>query len=229
MSADDAVLTRLRGTAVVLPSMLLCDFGNLAREVAALEAAGAQALHLDVMDGHFVPNMTYGLTLVEAMSQLTKLPLDVHLMIKNPEEYVDAYVEAGASILTVHAETDAELARVLKKIRGAGALAGLAINPPTPVSQIEAYLTRCDLVLVMSVMPGFGGQTFEPVALQKLKELRSLVTSDVILEVDGGVNEETIAACAEAGADWFVAGSAIFGGNDYGDRIARLTQLAAQG
>ena len=223
--------------------MLMCDFGHLAKEVEAVEAAGAQALHLDVMDGHFVPNMTYGLTLVEAMRKLTTLPLDVHLMISNPEEYVERYVEAGSDIVTIHAEAHPEPVKVLEKIRQAGAAAGLAINPPTPVERAEECLEACDLVLVMSVMPGFGGQAFDPVALEKLQHLRSKAGPEVILEVDGGVNDETIAACAEAGANWFVAGSAIFGSGDngqgvnkqgdndksiYSDSMKRLTQLAHQ-
>jgi ribulose-phosphate 3-epimerase len=232
------LLARLRGTSVVLPSMLLCDFGQLAKEVEAVEAAGAQALHLDVMDGHFVSNMTYGLTLVEAMRKLTSLPLDVHLMISNPEEYVERYVEAGSDIVTIHAEAHPEPVKVLEKIRQAGAAAGLAINPPTPVERAEECLEACDLVLVMSVMPGFGGQAFAPVALEKLKHLRSQIGPEVILEVDGGVNGKTIAACAEAGANWFVAGSAIFCDgdirqgdkkqSDYSDSMKRLTQLAHQ-
>lgn len=222
--------------------MLMCDFGQLAKEIEAVEAAGAQALHLDVMDGHFVPNMTYGLTLVEAMRKVTSLPLDVHLMISNPEEYVERYVEAGSNVVTIHAEAHDDPARVLKKIRAAGAAAGLAINPPTPVEQAEACLADCDLVLVMSVMPGFGGQAFDPVALEKLQRLRSQVGDEVILEVDGGVNDKTIADCAAAGANWFVAGSAVFctgeaasgqagdgGVGDYGDNMTRLTQLATQG
>ncbi len=218
--------------------MLLCDFGHLAKEIEAVEAAGAQALHLDVMDGHFVPNMTYGLTMVEAMRKLTTLPLDVHLMISNPEQYVERYVEAGSDVVTIHAEAHDEPRRVLEKIRDAGAAAGLAINPPTPISEIEACLAVCDLVLVMSVMPGFGGQKFDPVALDKLKYLRDRVSSDVILEVDGGVNDETVADCVAAGAEWLVAGSAIFrvgtegrgadGQADYGPNVTRLTQLATQ-
>lgn len=221
-------LARLRGTSVVLPSMLLCDFGHLAKEVAAVEAGGAEALHLDVMDGHFVPNMTYGLTMVEAIRKLTTRPLDVHLMISNPEEYVERYVEAGADIVTIHAEAHPEPATVLQKIRDAGAASGLAINPPTSVVDIEAALPLCDLVLVMSVMPGFGGQSFQPVALDKLKQLRSMLAEEVILEVDGGVNAKTIESCAEAGANWFVAGSAIFCTPDYGESMAKLTQLATE-
>jgi len=237
MPQHDA-LAPLRGKPVVLPSMLLCDFGHLAKEIEAVEAAGAQALHLDVMDGHFVPNMTYGLTMVEAMRKLTTLPLDVHLMISNPEQYVERYVEAGSDVVTIHAEAHDEPRRVLEKIRDAGAAAGLAINPPTPISEIEACLAVCDLVLVMSVMPGFGGQKFDPVALDKLKYLRDRVSSDVILEVDGGVNDETVADCVAAGAEWLVAGSAIFrvgtegrgadGQADYGPNVTRLTQLATQ-
>ncbi|HWB08969.1 MAG TPA: ribulose-phosphate 3-epimerase [Pirellulales bacterium] len=220
-------LSALRAVAPsVLPSMLMCDWGRLKEEVERLEAAGAHALHLDVMDGHFVPNLSYGLTLVEAFSKLTRLPLEVHLMISNPGEYVERYFEAGASGMTIHAEAAADPGAVLQKIRSLGAVAGLAINPPTPVEQIRPYLDLCDVVLVMSVMPGFGGQEFDPVALEKLRVLRNLVDPDCLLEVDGGINHETIRPSAEAGAQLLVIGSAIFKHNDYQAALAELTSLA---
>ncbi len=211
----------------VLPSLLLCDFGNLEREVRQLEAAGVRALHLDVMDGHFVPNMTYGLTMVRTLRKLTDLPLDVHLMISNPGDYLEKYVEAGADLLTIHAEAVDDARPLLEEIRKLGAGAGLAINPPTPVASIEAALPLCDLVLVMSVMPGFGGQAFDNVALDKLRTLRTQVNESVLLEIDGGVNAKTAAACGEAGAQLLVAGSAIFGESPYEQSIANLTQLAS--
>ena len=218
----------LRAAApVVLPSLLLCDFGNLEREVAQLASAGVVALHLDCMDGHFVPNMTYGLTIVEAIRRLTDMPLDVHLMISNPQDYVSAYRNAGADNITVHAEVLADPRPVLEQIRSVGAMAGLAINPPTPVSSIENCLDLCDVVLVMSVMPGFGGQSFDPVALEKLRWLKEVCNSDTLLEVDGGVNDATIGAAAEAGAELFVVGSAIFGHENYTERVGTLTRLAA--
>jgi len=213
----------------VLPSLLACDFGNLEREVRAAEAAGATALHLDVMDGHFVPNLSFGLPLIGAIRKLTALPLDVHLMISNPGDYVRQYREAGADVLTIHAEVVQEPAELLEEIRSLGAAAGLALNPPMPIEQIEPALPYCDLVLVMSVMPGFGGQKFDCVALQKLRWLRDNSTCDALLEVDGGVNADTIADCTAAGAELLVAGTAFFGAADYAQRMAELAQLAGQG
>ena len=217
---------------VVLPSLLLCDFGHLADELDRLEEAGARALHLDVMDGHFVPNMSYGLTLVETIRRLSDLPLDVHLMIANPteNEYLVRYYHAGADVLTIHAEALDDPRSALEQIAALGASAGLAINPPTPVESIEGCLDLCDLVLVMSVQAGFGGQAFDPVALEKLRWLRDRTSNgnaeDVVLEIDGGINEETIGPCAEAGAQLFVAGSAIFRGDDYPRSIATLRERA---
>lgn len=220
-------LAELRDASpAVLPSLLMCDFGNLEREIRTLEDAGVKALHLDVMDGHFVPNMTYGLTMVETLRRITNLPLDVHLMISNPAEYLSKYIGAGADIVTFHAEAVDDPKPLLEEIGSLGANAGLAINPPTPVSAIESVLPLCDLVLVMSVMPGFGGQAFDEVALEKLRDLRSKTSDDVLLEVDGGVNAATIADCGKAGAQLLVAGSAIFRADDYTKSIANLTQLA---
>jgi len=179
------------------------------------------------MDGHFVPNMTYGLTMVSTLRGLTDLPLDVHLMISNPGDYLKKYVDAGADLLTIHAEAVGDSRPLLEEIRSLGAGAGLAINPPTPVASIEAVLPLCDLVLVMSVMPGFGGQAFDKVALEKLHDLRAKIPTETLLEVDGGVNSSTIAACGSAGAQLLVAGSAIFREPDYTQTIAKLTQLAA--
>ncbi|MCA9229593.1 MAG: ribulose-phosphate 3-epimerase [Planctomycetales bacterium] len=221
-------LARLRESSpAVLPSLLLCDFGNLEREVRDLEEAGVQGYHLDVMDGQFVPNLSYGLPIVEAMRRLTDLPLDVHLMIVDPGKYVRQFVEAGADVVTIHREAVEDPRPVLEAIRAQGAGAGLAINPPTALKEIQPVLSLCDLVLVMSVMPGFGGQVFDPVALDKLRTLRATLPEDVLLEVDGGVNEETIAACGEAGAQLLVAGSAIFRKTDYTAALSQLTRLAA--
>jgi ribulose-phosphate 3-epimerase len=179
------------------------------------------------MDGHFVPNLSYGLPLVQAFRNMTQLPLDVHLMISEPGEYVERFFEAGADGMTIHAEAVENPRPVLEKIRSLGGSAGLAINPPTPVSAIRHCLDVCDLVLVMSVMPGFGGQEFDRRALDKLRELRPLVGDDVLLEIDGGVHESTIGDCTAAGAQLLVVGSAIFKSRDYAAAIDGLTELAA--
>ncbi len=209
--------------------MLLCDFANLRHEIEAIEAAGVQALHLDVMDGHFVPNLTYGMPMVATMRSVTDLPLDVHLMISNPADYIERYAEAGADIITIHIEAVDDPDPVLAQIRSAGCAAGLAFNPPTPVSALTPHLDHCDLLLAMSVMPGFGGQALDERALEKLRQLRTSIGDRITLEVDGGVNEETIAACAEAGADLLVAGSAIFNHEDYSHCVTQLHELARAG
>jgi len=241
-SSSPSGFAKLRNEApVILPSILQCDFGNLEREIRQLEEAGALGIHLDVMDGNFVPNLSFGFPVIEAIRRLTELPLDVHLMISNPQQYVARYVEAGADIVTVHAEVLDELRPLLEEIRRLGARSGLAINPPTPVETIAAALPWCDLVLVMSVMPGYGGQAFDHCALDKLRWLRAELADRVspddvspddvspewaILEVDGGVNEQTIAACVAAGAQALVVGSAITGQADYATKLAQLKQLA---
>jgi ribulose-phosphate 3-epimerase len=213
---------------VVLPSMLLCDFGNLQQEVKSLEAAGARSLHLDVMDGNFVPNLTYGMPIVEAIRHATDMPLDVHLMVAKPQDYVDAFADAGASTMIIHVEAVDDPRPVLEKIRERDVVAGLALNPPTPLEAIAASLPYCDLVLCMSVMPGFGGQTFDPVALKKLNTLHQQRGDSLLLEVDGGVNEKTIAACARAGAQLLVTGAAVFrSGVPYADSLAKLGALVA--
>jgi ribulose-phosphate 3-epimerase len=215
-------------SCVVLPSLLLCDFGNLEAEVRRLEAAGMAGLHLDVMDGHFVPNLTYGLPLVETFRRLTDLPLDVHLMIDNPEQYVAAFRDAGADSMTVHVEATRDTTALLQTIHSVGAEAGLALNPATPLDAIEPYLHLCDVVLVMSVMPGFGGQEFDEAALAKLQVLSGASERAYRLQVDGGINEQTIGRAAEAGAEVFVVGSAIFRHDDYTAQHQRLQSLASR-
>ncbi len=223
------VLAQLRGASpAILPSMLQCDFGNLRAEVSALEQAGAVALHLDVMDGHFVPNLTYGLTLVKAFRSLTTLPLDVHLMISNPEDYLEQYVAAGADMVSIHVEAVSDARPLLRKLRDLGCLASLAFNPETPLEKVENCLEDCDAVLIMSVNPGFGGQEFQPVALEKLRHLRQKLDENVLLEVDGGVNEHTIGDCQAAGADLFVVGSGIFSGEDYSARLEHLNRYLTE-
>jgi ribulose-phosphate 3-epimerase len=219
--------SRLRAASPgVLPSLLACDFAHLEREVRAVEAAGVPALHLDVMDGHFVPNLSIGVPIVEAVRRITDLPLDVHLMISEPARYVEPFRKAGADSLTIHIEAVADPRPVLDRIKSLGALAGLALNPPTRVSAVAASLPYCDLVLVMSVMPGFGGQKFDEVALSKLRELAAQRNHEPLLEVDGGIGVETIGKCAEAGAEMFVSGTAIFRSGDYRGAIQRLRSEA---
>lgn len=226
----DETLARLRAAApAVLPSLLACDFARIEREVARVEATGVAALHLDIMDGHFVPNLSFGLPVVAAVRRVSRLPLDVHLMIDNPGEYLERFRAAGADTLTIHAEAVDDPRPLLAEIRALGAVAGVALNPPTPLSALEACLPDCDLVLVMSVMPGFGGQEFDRSALAKLQTLRASERCGAFLEVDGGVGVETIAACAEAGADLFVAGTGVFRTDDYGAAVAQLQALASAG
>jgi ribulose-phosphate 3-epimerase len=221
--------SRLRASApLILPSILACDFGHLEREIELVEQAGAKALHLDVMDGHFVPNISFGIPVVEAARCATDLPLDVHLMIDNPEQFIEPFREAGADGLTIHVETVADPRPVLESIRSLGAWAGLALNPPTPLSAIDASLPFCDLILVMSVMPGFGGQDFDARALDKLRTLGARNDMEAFLEVDGGITTETIGPCAEAGADLFVTGTAVFRTSDYGAALQQLENAASR-
>ncbi len=228
MSAANRLEKLRQASPCVLPSMLMCDFTNLEREVRRLEEAGVAGLHLDVMDGHFVPNFTYGLTIVEAFRKLTDLPIDAHLMIDNPSEYAGKFVEAGADIVTIHIEAENEpgsTACTLREIRAQGAASGLALNPSTALQAISDAQAVADLILVMSVQPGFGGQSFQEVALEKLAALRDNGELSAVLEIDGGVNDQTIASCSGAGADLAVVGSAIFAHQDYSSRIAALTQM----
>lgn len=211
----------------MLPSVLACDFARLGEEVRAVEAAGAKALHLDIMDGHFVPNLSIGVPVVEAIRRSTELPLDVHLMLDNPADYVEPFRRAGADVITVHAEVLDDPRPLLERINDLGAGAGLSLNPPMAVEKLEPWLSHCDLILVMSVMPGFGGQEFNPVALEKLSWLRDHQDCRAVLEVDGGVNLETVGDCAAAGADLLVAGTAVFGAEDYNAQLEALHNAAA--
>jgi len=221
------LLANLHSAApLIAPSLLACDFGNLADELRRAEDAGARIVHLDVMDGHFVPNISFGLPIVEAVRGATDLPLDVHLMISEPGRYLRPFREAGADLLTIHIEATPQPRDLLQEIHSLGAAAGITLNPPTPVAELESCLELCDLVLVMSVMAGFGGQQFDPVALEKLRRLRELVPAETLLSVDGGINHGTIGPCAAAGADLFVTGTALFSQHDYGPFIAEMTELA---
>jgi len=224
MSRRHHLQTLKQAAPAIAPSLLMCDFGNLQQEVSRLEAAGAPLLHLDVMDGSFVPNLSYGMPIVAACRKLSKLPLDVHLMIQKPGDYIDAFYEAGADIITIHVESVDNPRPILEKIASLGCGAGLALNPATPLEKVLPHLDLCDLALVMSVNAGFGGQKFNPIALEKLSSLRKAAPANCLLEVDGGVNTSTIASCADAGAEVFVVGSAIFGQEDYGNAIAGLSE-----
>ncbi|WP_314065120.1 ribulose-phosphate 3-epimerase [uncultured Vagococcus sp.] len=209
----------------IAPSILSADFANLERDIVLVEKAGADYIHVDVMDGQFVPNITLGPNVVSAIRPVTKLPLDVHLMIMNPERYVDDFAKAGADFIVVHQESTLHLHRVLQMIRNAGVKAGVVINPATPVSAIKEVLPMVDLVLVMTVNPGFGGQAFIPECLSKIKELADLrkeLELSYEIEVDGGVAPETAKLCAEAGADVFVAGSYVYNSDSPKDRIQAL-------
>jgi ribulose-phosphate 3-epimerase len=224
-----AILDRLRSRIpIIAPSMLKCDFGNLHREIELLDAADSAVLHLDVMDGHFVPNLSYGPMVIERLRPMTDAIFDAHLMISEPDRYLDEYLKAGCEAITFHYEAVPDAGPLLRRIRDAERLAGLAINPGTPVEAIEQFLPDCDLVLVMSVEPGFGGQKFIPTALDKLRRLRELTPPETVLSVDGGIGPATIADCADAGAELFVVGSAIFDEVDYGTAICELTKLGSR-
>ena len=215
----------------IAPSILSADFAALGSEVAEAEASGADWIHVDVMDGHFVPNITLGPPIVKAVSAHTSLPLDVHLMIEAPERYIADFAAAGASVITVHAEACVHLHRVIYQIKELGLLAGVAINPGTPASSIREVLPDVDMVLVMTVNPGFGGQSFIPSTLRKIKQIRQWadeVHPDLRIEVDGGIAESTAALVAEAGADVLVAGNAVFGRSDRAAAIAAIRGAATE-
>ncbi len=213
----------------ISPSILSADFAILGKELCALEEAKADYIHIDVMDGRFVPNITIGPFVVEAVHRVTTLPLDVHLMIEEPERYVKEFADAGASIITVHAEATKHLHKVLQDIRSAGVKAGVSINPGTPISFIKDIIGDIDLLLIMSVNPGFSGQSFIPASLEKIKEARALLDangSKAELEVDGGIKTGNIKEAANAGADVFVSGSGIFSAGEYKKTILQMKVLA---
>ena len=225
MSESRVAADLLSVAPLVAPSLLACDFAELREEIRRVEAAGAKVLHLDIMDGHFVPNLSIGIPIVEAVRRSTDLPLDVHLMLSDPGKYIRSFRKAGADLLTVHIEVVPDPRPLLDEIRSLGAGAGLSLNPPTPIDSLRVGLDYCDLVLVMSVMPGFGGQTFDDAAPAKLRRLREIAGDGLLVSIDGGINRETAGLCAEAGADMLVTGSALFSEKDYGRFISEVTAL----
>ena len=213
----------------IAPSILSADFSRLGEEITAIDTAGADYIHIDVMDGHFVPNITIGPLVVDAVRKVTQKPLDVHLMIENPDLYIPGFAEAGADIIVVHEEAVPHLHRTVQLIKSFGKKAGVSINPGTPVNTLDTILDDLDLVLVMTVNPGFGGQSFIDNCLPKIEALREMIVArglHVELEVDGGVKIDNIGKIAKAGADVFVAGSAVFNADDYAETIATLRSNA---
>lgn len=215
----------------IAPSILSADFSRLGDEIRAVEAAGADYIHIDVMDGHFVPNITIGPLIVKAARKVTALPLDVHLMIENPDFYIPDFAAAGADIIVVHAETGNHLHRTVQLIKSLGKKAGVSLNPATSLNVLDYVLEDLDLVLLMTVNPGFGGQSFIEACLPKIHSLRAMLDrrgSEAELEVDGGIKTSNIARIAHAGANVFVAGSAVFGSSDYSATISEMKQLAKE-
>jgi ribulose-phosphate 3-epimerase len=210
------------------PSLLAADFAHLERDIRCLEEAGAKILHLDIMDGHFVPNLSFGVPVVEAIRRSTRLLLDVHLMLQEPKKYLSAFCGAGADFLSVHIEVASDPRFLFDEIRQLGAIPGLVSNPPTPVEAVLPYVNDCELVLTMSVMPGFGGQSFDFRVLDKIRRIRCVANENMLISVDGGIGESTIAAAAAAGANLFVAGTALLGKPDVKKQFLRLKQLAVE-
>ena len=212
----------------IAPSILSADFMRLGEEIRAVEDSGAHLLHLDIMDGHFVPNITIGYSIVEAIRKITKLPLDVHLMIEDPDKYLDNFINAGSDYLTVHLEACIHLHRTINYMKDKGVKAGVSINPATPISSLEEIIHDLDLIVLMSVNPGFGGQSFIPHALEKTRLLKKMITEknlSALIEVDGGVKPENAKEVAAAGADILVMGSAFFGPKDYSGLMKKLNEI----
>ena len=215
----------------IAPSILSADFTRLGEEIAAVERGGAGVIHVDVMDGHFVPNITIGLPVVKSVKRATRLPIDTHLMISEPGRYAEQFVDAGASMVSVHVEIDPHLNRTLVAIRNKGAMAGVAINPATPLVALEEALPFADYILLMSVNPGFGGQKFIPTSLDKVRRLRRMIDDRGLktrIEIDGGIDRSNIAEIAAAGAEIMVAGSAVFGESDPAQAVRELREATMQ-
>ncbi len=216
---------------IIAPSILSADFSALGEEIAAVEAAGADWIHIDVMDGHFVPNITMGPGVVKSLRKMTVLPFDVHLMVENPEQYIQPFAEAGSDRITVHMEALIHLHQTVSQIKELGLKAGVSLNPATPLSFVESILTDIDLLLIMTVNPGFGGQQFIKTMLSKIRQARELIdrfAPAVLLEVDGGVTLTNLPAILKAGADVFVAGASIFGSGNYRDTIGKMKAFMSE-
>ncbi len=227
MSSSQRVPIRKDGSVAVAPSLLSADFARLGDEVRAAERGGADLFHLDVMDGHFVPNLTFGPMVVRAVRKLTSLPLDTHLMIEHPGKYVGEFADAGSDIITIHVETSADARGDLRMIREKGKKRGITLNPDTPIEKVVDYLGEIDLLLVMSVFPGFAGQSFIPDVLSKVEDARRIREEkgfDFVIEIDGGIKPSTAALAKRAGVDILVAGSSVFGSSDYAAAIRAIRE-----
>ncbi len=229
MQTHDERLSFLRGAVpVIAPSMLKCDFGNLHRELELLHAADAAVLHLDVMDGHFVPNLSYGPMVIERLRERSETFFDAHLMISEPARYLDEYIRVGCDAITVHLEAVPDPRELLQRIRSSQIVAGVAVNPDTPFAEVEPFLNDMDLLLVMSVQPGFGGQKFLPHVVSKIQQAREQGPEGLVISIDGGIGKSTIAECARAGCSLFVAGSSVFDQPCYSEAMSELRQLAME-